>query len=264
MNTLLRLLIITVTMAVLSACAQRAPQLRIEQEAPQAEAAKVWSKFVANTNYPSAPFRIRSSFRFKTPDTSNRATLQAWGNGNDSIRIDITGPFGSVIASLRVENNEFTIYEPDRKLAAVSNTGQDILMRLGLPVPVSVQETIALLRGNYGTLFPHTYETAHLEGENNIAYTFASNARKLSDGTLVLNKQGKPIVWEKTDKKMSITFDDYSGGFPYKIQVLAGKERSATFFIKDRSSPFSPFPQEALELKLPPDTKIQPMASATQ
>lgn len=264
MNTLLRLLILSVIMTMLSACAQRAPQLNIAQQAPQTEAAQVWRKFVTNTNYPSSPFSLRSSFRFKTPDTSNRATMLAWGNGNNSVRIDITGPFGSVIASLRVENNEFTVYEPGRKLAAQSNTGQDILVRLGLPIPVSVQDTIALLRGNYGNLFPQTYEAAYLEGQNNIAYTFAPGAGgagsgKLSNGILVLNKQGKPVVWEKKDKKMSISFDDYSGGLPEKIQVLAGADRSASFYIKDRSAPFSPFPQRALELKLPADTKIQPM-----
>ena len=267
MKNLLRLVSLVITVFFLNACAQHAPQIRIDQQAPQTEAEQVWAKYLANSRKikKSSPFTINSSFRFKTPDNSNRASLKIWGNGTNPVRIDILGPFGSVVASLRISNTRSVIYEPDNKRAVYSDSGDELLVRLGLPVPVSVQDIIALLRGDYSELFPETYETAYVEGNANIAYTFSNKSmdknslQKLTDGILVLNKQGLPIAWEQKDKSMSISFEKYDNSLPSKIRVLAGTERSALFLIKKRDIPLSPFEPEALELKLPPDTKLEPM-----
>lgn len=267
MKRLLRLTSVVSVILLLSACAQHAPQLRIAQQAPQIEAEQVWAKYRANAERKSAevPFSLSASFRFKTPDSSNRASLRMWGNGTNPVRIDILGPFGSVVASLRISDSRSVIFEPDNKRAVYSDSGQELLVRLGLPVPVSVQDIVALLRGNYGDLFPKTYETAYVEGTTNIAYTFSAqpenrtSSQKLTDGILVLNKQGLPLVWEQKEKAMSISFEKYGNGLPDKIRVIAGTERSALFLIKERSNPGVPFETQALELALPPDTKLEAM-----
>jgi len=263
MKRLLRLTSVVSVVLLLSACAQHAPELRIAQPAPPIEAEQVWAKYRANAEKKSAevPFSLSASFRFKTPDSSNRASLRMWGNGTNPVRIDILGPFGYVAASLRISDTQSVIFEPDSKRAVYSDSGQDPLVRLGLPVQVSVQDIIALLRGNYADLFPKMYETAHVEGTTNIAYTFPaqSASQKLTDGVLVLNKQGLPLVWEQKEKAMSISFEDYDNGLPNKIQVIAGTERSALFLIKERSNPVVPFETQALELALPPDTKLEAM-----
>lgn len=265
MKRLLRPAFVVLCLAFLSACAQHAPQLRIEQQAPQTEAELVWGKYqskAANMSV-TAPFSVSASFRFKTPDSSNRASLRIWGNGADPVRIDILGPFGSVVASLRLSESRSIIYEPDSERAVYSDSGQELLVRLGLPVAVSVQDIIALLRGNYGELFPSTYETAYLEGEANIAYSLSSGngKQKLTNGVLVLDKQGLPVVWEQKDKSMSISFERYDNGLPDKIRVVAGTDRSALFLIKERSTPATAFTSKALELHLPEGTKIEPMRS---
>ncbi|SHI66983.1 hypothetical protein [Halodesulfovibrio aestuarii] len=267
MKRLLRLASVVFCIFLLSACAQHAPQIRIDQQATQTEAEQVWAKYLANArrNPTSQPFSIRSSFRFKTSETSNRASLIMWGNGAAPVRIDIIGPFGSIVASLRMSNLQSIIYEPDSKRAVYSDSGQDLLVRMGLPIPVSVQDIIALLRGNYTKLFPTTYDTAYVEGAANIAYTFSTpvsnknTSQKLTNGVLVLNKQGLPVVWEQKDKSMSISFEKYKDRQPTKIRVLAGTERSALFLIKDRTIPVSPFDPKALQLVLPPDTKLEPI-----
>lgn len=266
MKKLLRLACVVFCLLFLSACAQHAPQIRIDQQASQIEAEQVWAKYraVAESRNPSDSFSLSTSFRFKTPKSSNRASLRIWGNGNDPVRIDILGPFGSVIAGLRVSSSRSIIYEPDNKRAVYSNSGQELFVRLGLSVPVSVQDIIALLRGNYTKLFPAMYDTAYVESDTNIAYTFSgksrsSSSQKLTNGVLVLNKQGHPIVWEQKDKSMSISFENYDNGLPDKIRVIAGTERSALFLIKERTKPATRFTQKALELTLPPDTKVTPM-----
>lgn len=267
MKRLLRLTSVVSVILLLSACAQHAPQLRIDQPASQTEAEQVWAKYRASAERRSTevPFSLSASFRFKTPDSSNRASLRMWGNGNNPVRIDILGPFGSVVASLRISDSRSVIFEPDNKRAVFSDSGQDLLVRLGLPVPISVQDIVALLRGNYADLFPKEYDTAYVEGTTNIAYTFPTQTEnkrsspKLTDGILVLNKQGVPLVWEQKGKSMSISFEEYDHGLPDKIRVIAGTERSALFLIKDRSNPVTPFDAEALELTLPPDTKLESM-----
>lgn len=267
MKRLLRLASVVSAILLLSACAQHAPQIRIDQQAPQTEAEQVWAKFRANAKRKStaSPFSLSASFRFKTPDSSNRASLRIWGNGTNPVRIDILGPFGSIVASLRISNSRSLIYEPDSKRAIYSDSGQELLVRLGLPVPVSVQDIIALLRGNYTKLFPTMYDTAYVEGTTNIAYTFSAppenkkTSQKLTGGILVLNKHGLPIVWEKKDKSMSISFEKYDNGLHNKIKVIAGTERSALFLIKKRSTPISPFESQSLKLVLPPDTKLESM-----
>ncbi|SIN77520.1 LolA-like protein [Halodesulfovibrio marinisediminis] len=267
MKRLLRLASVLFSILFLTACAQRAPQIRIDQQAPQTEAQRVWAKYRANAEQKSSarPFSLSSSFRFKTPDSSNRASLRVWGNGQAPARIDILGPFGSVVASLRLSETRSVVYEPESKRAVYSDSGQNLFVRLGLPVPVSVQDIIALLRGNYEKLFPTTYDTAYVEGTSNIAYTFSSQSKSnntsqtLTDGVLVLNKQGLPVVWEQKDKSMSISFEKYDKGLPNKIKVFAGTERSALFLIKERTTPVSPFEPQALDLVLPPDTKLEQM-----
>jgi outer membrane biogenesis lipoprotein LolB len=267
MKRLLRLTSVVSVILLLSACGQHAPQLRIDQLAPQTEAEQVWAKYRANAERRSAevPFSLSTSFRFKTPDSSNRASLRIWGNGTSPVRIDILGPFGSVVASLRISDSRSVIYEPDSKRAVYSDSGQELLVRMGLPVSVSVQDIVALLRGNFADLFPKTYDTAYVEGTTNIAYTFSASpenkksSQKLTEGILVLNKQGLPIVWEQKGKAMSISFEKYDHGLPDKISVIAGTERSALFLIKERSNPVVPFESQALELVLPPDTKLESM-----
>lgn len=266
MKRLLRLASVIFGILLLSACAQHAPQIRIDQQAPQTDAQRVWAKYIANAkrNSPERPFSLSASFRFKTPDSSNRASLRVWGNGNSPVRIDILGPFGSVVASLRLSDSRSIIFEPENKRAVYSDSGQNLFVRLGLPVSVSVGDIIALLRGNYTELFPTTYETAYVEGTYNIAYTFSSQQDKntsqsLTDGVLVLNKQGLPVVWEQKDKSMSISFEKYDNGLPNKIKVISGTERSALFLIKERTNPVESFGPQTLDLILPPDTKLEKM-----
>ncbi|MCG8531479.1 MAG: hypothetical protein MI749_12545 [Desulfovibrionales bacterium] len=273
MNVRFRLLCVLLLAGSLFGCAQKIPQRTITHPAPTAQAESVWQQYLAHTatTNTTAPFSLSASFRFKTLESSNRASLKAWGNGNSPIRVDLLAPFGTVVASIRIGEGQVIIFEPEEKKAAYADSGSDVLIRLGLPVPVSIHHVMALLKGDYGSLFPQQYASAYLEGTSNVAYVFSSStgslsqASALTDGILILDANGYPMEWRQTaPKKFSIVFDKYRDGRPAKITVSSGSDTSALFLIKDRAYPAVPYSPQALTLSLPADTEVFPLSVRNQ
>lgn len=252
----------------LCACA-RQPQPGTLAE--QADAARVWERYLAvcdaaNAPLAQKPYRLQMSLRYGTEGDTRRVTALLWGNGDDSLRLDVAAGVGVTVASILEDGEQFMVYAPNDHRAYFHYGAQKPLVNVGVPVPFGVGDLAALLNGRFGAVFGTQRDgqpRSTLKG--NIVYAVEGGH---TPGSLELDAQGLPLLWRDADGSkgwtLTIAYDDNTPPLPRKLEITHAKGQRAIVLVKERNYPAVPFTEEQLRLTIPEGTPVLPLRQFRQ
>ncbi|XPV76416.1 MAG: hypothetical protein ACNI27_00475 [Desulfovibrio sp.] len=236
----------------------------------------LWTKF--HNQYTSPPaeggyyisFSLYLSYKNNGKKKGNRTLVTLWGNNNGETRLDLTAGVGTLLASLREEENGLVAYYPEEKQAFYHQNAEAGLKCLGFPIPMALSDLAMLLYGSFDTFVPAEYQEATLLTENQVGYVPVPNHRGIT--YIVLDSEGKPIKLEgrsadgrnNEQSDWRIVLEKYSGRENTSGPQTAGKvtlsftgtRDDATGVLRVKALEDRPLWQEkSLELTLPEDTE---------
>lgn len=244
----------------LTACA---PRTSVSPEAalPETEASAVWSAFEDYGDARGAeqgPYRLRGSLRYGKEGDTRRVSLLFWSNGTLPIRLDVMAGVNSLAARLLEDQNLFVAYAPGEEKALVHEGRERIQMNFGKPVPLSLRDFSALMRGRFHEVFgPVRGEKPSRTEEGNLRFLLRGG---LQAGELDLTPAGLPVRWAQPDGWiMSIGYGDETPPLPYRIRLEHPDGYAAILLVKDWERPQTPFTSSQLVLDLPEGTTVEPI-----
>lgn len=254
----------------LGACARSADTTggTIDRAAAQA----VWDRFTALSGRAenlAGPFEASATLYYSGKEDSQRVSTLFWGNGNSAapLRLDILMGPGSVIAQAREESRGLFIYVPRENL--VYHAQERGLLSFGVPVPFTLADLMFLVTGRFGGVFapsgtalsPAAPESPH--GENgNLVFSIADAPLP---GSLTLSPEGLPLAWEEKDGGWILAIDywpESTRTTPRKLYIKHHDGAEATFIVRELNRPGTAFPAQQMQLNVPPNTRLAPVAPA--
>lgn len=147
-------------------------------------------------------------------------SLLFWSNGTLPIRLDVMAGVNSLAARLLEDQNLFVAYAPGEEKALVHEGRERIQMNFGKPVPLSLRDFSALMRGRFHEVFgPVRGEKPSRTEEGNLRFLLRGG---LQAGELDLTPAGLPVRWAQPDGWiMSIGYGDETPPLPYRIRLGA-------------------------------------------
>lgn len=235
------------------------------------EAEARWDQYLeAGTGKP-VPVAFTASVRYKLPkESGHRVLLTIWSNGAQPYRADISAGFNTIVAKILESPEIFSIYVPSEETLYFYDGGGKPGLRLGRPVPFTPESMINLLTGAYVRVFGILGSAPRPEAQGAVSYLLTGDSPITDNARLTLNSQGLPVLWRDADPdgwKMEIDYeqgDTTNPPLPERITLTQPDGYEAIFLIKSRNYPKTPFTEEQLKLKMPPDTKIQPFPTTTK
>lgn len=250
-----KLLCLIILLFMASACARQPSTV-----APPADSATRWQAFLARSEaVKEAPYLLNASLRFGTEGDTRRVTALLWGNGSQSLRMDVMAGIGAVIAKIWESGDEFLVYSPTENRAFFHQGSNKPLLRVGVPVPFALDELAALLNGRLTAVFGRQYADSQALASGNVGFTLTSAA----GGLLEIDAQGQAVAWQENGSRgwnMTIAYDE--AGLPRRVSLRHPDGQTAVLLVKDRQSP-APFSQEQLSLLLPDSTPVLPLERYT-
>ncbi len=231
----------------LCACAAR------QQPVDPAMAGNVWQSMLARSATEKAPYRDNMSLRFGTEGNTRRVLAIIWGNGEDDLRLDVSAGVGTTVAMLHQKGQEFLLYAPMEQKAYFHEGESSPLLKLGLPLPFDLFRLEALLHNRWAQVFGKTWQetSGHSKG---IAYALQEGI----GGTLVLDAQGMPVLWE--NKNWSIAFLFNEDGTLKRLDLANKKGEKGILLLRSQEHP-ARFDAAQMQLELPQDTVLLPLES---
>ena len=231
----------------LCACAAR------QQPVDPAMAGNVWQSMLARSATEKTPYRDNMSLRFGTEGNTRRVLAIIWGNGEDDLRLDVSAGVGTTVAMLHQKGQEFLLYAPMEQKAYFHEGESSPLLKLGLPLPFDLFRLEALLHNRWAQVFGKTWQetSGHSKG---IAYALQEGI----GGTLVLDAQGMPVLWE--NKNWSIAFSFKEDGTLKRLDLANKKGEKGILLLRSQEHP-ARFDAAQMQLELPQDTVLLPLES---
>lgn len=232
--------------AFLCACAARGPSPETE------DPASLWTAMGEAPSL-SGPERTQLSLRFGEEGDTRRVTAILWANDPEELRMDVMAGAGALVAMIYDGPGEFLLYVPRENRAYVHKGATKPLLRIGTPLPFSLDRLAALLNGRYGDVFGSSYESAKA--------TAAGAAFVLPDeATLTLDSAGLPVAWSQGNGGWKMTLEYGDDRLPRTIRFDNSRGKMAILLIKSRESLPEPFSADQTTLKIPPGTKTLPLS----
>ncbi len=218
-----------------------------------AMAGNVWQGMLAKSNVEKAPYRDNMSLRFGTEGNTRRVLAIIWGNGEDDLRLDVSAGVGTTVAMLHQKGQEFLLYAPMEQKAYFHEGESSPLLKLGLPLPFDLFRLEALLHNRWTAVFGKAWADAsgHKKG---IAYTLQEGI----GGTLVLDAQEMPALWENAN--WSIAFSFQEDGSLKRLDLANKKGEKGILLLRSQEHP-ARFDAAQMQLELPQDTVLLPLES---
>lgn len=227
--------------------------------APVWDAASLWKNYekTAESMQMAKPFSLQGSLRYSTNTDSRRVLVLAWGNGSLPVRLDIMAGIGVTAALIREDADSLLIYAPEDHKAYYGTGAQKSLLSMGMPIPFSVAEMLALLNGRYHEFFGMAYSGTPTQQGQNAVFTLRES---LIGGTLTIGPTGLPLRWEqkKDGWVMDLEYDEQLS--PWRIHISHPKGYQAILVVKERTSP-PPFTEQQMTLTLPEGVPLYPLDS---
>ena len=258
---------------LLAACAKSVDIVRIP--ADPALASGNWSRFVvtAKANETLAgPFRLNATLYYSGKEDSQRVTVYFWGNGDKNtplpVRLDILVGSGSVAAKAGENAHGLSIYVPrEGKVYFAENA---TLLAFDVPMPFSLKDIAFLVAGRFAEVFvpddntdPAFPPTPLKSIDNNVVYAVPGSSL---GGQVTIGSDGLPVAWtDGNEKGWFLTIEywpDSTRTLPRKLHIRQAEDREATLIVRELSYPDAPFTPEQLELALPSDTLLVPLADS--
>lgn len=236
----------------------------IEKPEPAVPAHATWEKFVAERKSLQESVRgidLKASINLSTPERKTRLIINFWGNTGLPLRLDLTTGFGAPVAFSREDRFGFTAYDPNAKTAYVAESGRRGAMILGLTMPFDLQGLASLAAGTFLELLPDAYVRAEpAEGGRRYVLPEGSgvSAATLDHAGRLVSLSGAGEVGPWTMALKNYDEDIPTGrSRPAKLSFQAGENVKAVIRIKEMRRMQKSWPAKALELPLPPGTRIR-------
>lgn len=240
-----------------SSCAPKTPRPDIEKTHPD----EVWQRFLQR--FPDtgrAPaFSLEASLHYLGTKNQSRVILDFWGNLDLPLRMDLKTGFGSLLSLWREDSNEFMAYIPDKESVYLHKDSRLGMIAFGIDLPLSLRELALLLNGHWQGLIPGQYATVRRKDTQGLSFTFGQHGKEYSllldtSGTPLAMRTPAPTAW---DLEFSGSLADK--GFPNlpgKITMRNDSGDRAILLVKDIKQRSDPWPDNALRLDLPENTKM--------
>ncbi|MBD5608187.1 MAG: hypothetical protein HDQ93_04980 [Desulfovibrio sp.] len=232
--------------ALLCACAARSPRTQIE------DPAALWTA-MGDAPSLSGPERTQLSLRFGEEGDTRRVTAILWSNDPAELRMDIMAGAGALVALIYDGPGNFLMYVPQDKRAYVYKGSAKPLLRIGTPLPFSLDRLSSLLSGRYAAVFGPDYDSAEI--------TDSGAVFELPDkASLTLDAEGLPVAWAQGNGGWKMTLDYGENRLPKTIRFDNSQGKMAILLVKGRETLAEPFSEEQMSLKLPEGTETLPLS----
>lgn len=261
------LLFLGLLLAVAVSCApKKAPAPLDEGKHPDA----VWELFLnrAAGRQNVSGFNVDASLHYAGPKTKSRVVLRFWGNLEHPVRLDLSTSLGSTVALWREDAVEFMAYLPDKETAYLHRDGRLGMAAFGINLPFTLRGLALLLNGRFSELLPPRYTTVRKTRDGDFLFTLIPDNSQDQEKdqprrfSLLLSPDGVPkgmstLGTDPWSLEFSGSLADFGlPGLPQKIRMQRSSGERAVLFIKNLEQRPTPWPQEKLDLPLPPNTKI--------
>ncbi|MDR2726731.1 MAG: hypothetical protein LBC10_01910 [Deltaproteobacteria bacterium] len=248
---------------VLGGCA---PQHIALTPASPDTAASTWTAFAdycADQAGQTGPYLLQCGLRYTgTEDDGNRAKAVFWGNSDRLIRLDIMAGIGMLVGRVLQNETDLVIHSPRENKAWTYHGRGKALLSFGVPIPLTLQDVVAVMQGRYLDVFGPAGGVDPYEAEQG-AVSFRLEGGRLP-GTVTLDPDGLLTRWQEAPGAWSMRIE-YDRGLPCLPREIAidhpGGGR-AVLTVTSRQRPAAPFSEEQLRLELPPGTAIEAMRRA--
>ncbi len=245
----------------LAGCAPRVAVPPDTGALPQDEILTVWSRFDAYSDAreaDQAPYRLRGSLRYGQKGTTRRVSLLLWSNGTLPVRLDVLAGINSIAARLLEDTDTFVAYAPGEKKALVHNGAERIYLNFGRPVPFSLRDFSALMRGRFHEVFGfRTDKPPFRTAEGTLRFTIYDGS---AENELDIASTGLPVRWSQPGGWiMHIEYTDAMSPLPRKIKLEHPDGYTAILLVKERDLVPMPFTVQQLALDLPDGTTVEPV-----
>lgn len=236
---------------LLLACAKSGPVTEPpEQEIERAR----WD--LMETAPEERPYTIQFSLRFGEEGNTRRITGILWGNDTESLRMDIMAGVGVTVAKISDSPGQFLLYSPRDNKAYVHEGEEKPLMRIGMPLPFTLQMLAALLNGDYSKVFGTEYSSAELLKNGCAAYALSGGPK----GVVEVDPEGMPVSWSQGDKGWRMALSPEEGSrLPKSLKFSSSDGKRAIVLVKERESGEA-FNKERMELVIPAGAQKLPLS----
>lgn len=235
-----------VLILLLTACAGKKAQESLDPTV-------LWERFCAHTNK-DVPYRVALSLRLGQKGDTRRVTALLWGNTYSPIRLDVMAGVGSIVAKIRRTERQFLVLSPMESKAYTHEGTNQPRLKLGIPLPFTIQNLAQLVNGAYSEVFG-TMAGANEQLSNT---TVRYNLVEPMQGSLVVNNKGLPLHWQDP-KGWVMRFYYAPDNSLLRLHLENSRGEQFIVFVKERATP-EPFDDEAMTLAIPRSYKVLPLA----
>lgn len=230
---------------------------------PESPAGTLWRRFAQSRLDLQGRVKAmdaKASINISSPQRNSRLVIDFWGNLDYPLRLDLSTGFGAPVAFSREDGSGFIAFDPNARVAYLSQSGRQGAEILGLAMPFDLKSLAGLAAGTYFDTLPDDYAEAEPEG-GGWRYEFSRDTGITSatlDGRARLtalggNSDNGPWTLALTD------FDEEKpdNAAPRRLTFEAGEDVKAIIRIKDLRRMPEELPEGALSLALPPGTRTR-------
>lgn len=201
------------------------------------------------------PYLMRLSFRFGKEGDTRRVTAMLWGNGEESLRLDVSAGVGATVMKIAEDGDHFLLFSSQDNKAYIHDGPNRPQLKIGVPLPFTLIQLADLLNGHYTNVFGDKYASASMDGDD-AAYALEG----IASGELLINAEGLPVEWRQTGNGWILAIAYGEDSLPKGIKFTSDNGKMAVLLVKDRERPAEPFTSDKMSLELPPDTPTLPLA----
>ncbi len=211
----------------------------------------------------AAAYRIRATVQYETPgNQGHRLNALIWGNPNLPVRLDLFAGVGVLAAQVREDKRNFLLNVPEEQTAYTHRGSNKPLLNIGTPLPFTLESLVYLLCGRFDPVFGH--EARLLDSP---PPRFVLDKSAPVQGVLTLSESGQPLRWDGSPPSgmpggigygwtLDIAYDDDVPALPRSLSLVHESGYSALLQIRGREALPELFPENRLELNLPPQTVV--------
>lgn len=245
-------IVLCVLALALFGCA-RAPMTPVEEGA----ATRIWNEMEAWSAQAQGPYRLQLSMRFGKEGDTRRVTAILWGNGENSMRLDVMAGVGATLARIAEAGDDFLVYVPRENKAYIHQGANHPHLKIGVPLPFDLAQLADILTGRFAQVFGSEPGQGSMLANGNASYELTGTLA----GALEITPDGSPISWSQKSGgwRFDLAYDEDAPHLPKSMKIVNRDGTRAIILIKERETVSSPFSPDQLKLVPPAGTPLLPI-----
>lgn len=243
-------ILITILMISFSGCAIKQPSpLSLEE---------TYNKF--KSDYGSCDYSgvmLKASIYSFSRGRGHRTTVQVWGENESPLRLDVRAGIGAFLAHIRQDKFGLTAYYPKDETVYLHHDTVIGAQMLGLPLPFDLIKLARMMSGCFHGMLPESFDSAEQQTLSGY-FIFSFNTGPIA--SITTTSDGRPVSiagrdytgWELSFSSFETA--DNGRELPDMLNLVTADGDKAILRIKSREFKKIPWPEKALELRIPEDT----------